>query len=313
MKPKLKTVSALLLSFALFSGCSYSENENDIVSASFYPMYLLAKEITKDTDINVKNIASPQTGCLHDYQLTTGNVRLLNESDVLIINGGGMEDTFIESASQNADVKIIDTSSHIESTSEEETNHDHHEHDHEEHDHGHEGHDHGENAHYWMDIHYAVMQAEEICHGLSEIYPEYSEVFQNNFNNFSAQCEDLEEKYDFYINETINAISFNEAFEFLCEHSNMNVVSSFEIDENFTPSARELAETIDTAANENVSLIVTADDAGKSYADLMSRELNVPVAVLDPMTYIHDDNTSYIELMSKNLETIKEVFENDKP
>ena len=38
------------------------------------------------------NITSNVTGCIHDYELTTDNLRTLSDADVLFINGGGMEE-----------------------------------------------------------------------------------------------------------------------------------------------------------------------------------------------------------------------------
>lgn len=55
-------------------------------------------------------MARPQTGCLHDYQLTTLDMRLLNSAQVLIINGAGMEHSFIEKAVGETNINVIDSS-----------------------------------------------------------------------------------------------------------------------------------------------------------------------------------------------------------
>ena len=59
-------------------------------------MYVLAENLTEGIDgIQVTNLTENQTGCLHDYQLTTSDMKLIDEADAFIINGAGLE-TFLE-------------------------------------------------------------------------------------------------------------------------------------------------------------------------------------------------------------------------
>jgi len=301
---KKTTVLALLASLCL-SGCAASHTENKMISASFYPMYLISSEIAKSSGIEIKNTASPQTGCLHDYQLTTGNIRQLAHSDVLIINGGGMEDSFIEKASEDAGIKIIDSSAHFEEHEDE------HHHESDEHTADEHGHDHGENSHYWTSLSHALLQAEAISHGLSEIYPEKEELFKKNLAEFEEKCHVLEHKYNFSFYNNINVISFHEAFQFFCEDNNINIVKTFEIDENSTPSAKELASAADEARRHNVSAIFAADDSGKTYARTVAEEIGVPLVILNPLTYENGETENYFSAMDKNLSLIKELFENE--
>jgi len=297
-----KTSALFLVVSLLLTGCTGSHTEDTLISASFYPMYLIGSEITKDSGIEIKNTASPQTGCLHDYQLTTGNIRQLTHSDVLIINGGGMEDSFIKKASDNTGIRIIDASSLFEK-SDEEHNHDVHAEEHH--------HDHGENSHYWTSLSHASLQAETIAHGLSDIYPEKKELFEKNLAEFKENCHTLEEKYDFSSYNNVNVISFHEAFEFFCEDNNINIVKTFEIDENSTPSAKELAWAADEAREHKVSAVLAADDSGKVYARTIAEETGVPLIILNPLTYENEETENYFSSMDKNLSLIKELFENE--
>ena len=62
------------------------------IVTSFYPMYIDAINITKGVDgVEVVNMTKPQTGCLHDYQLTTEDMKTLEKADAFIVNGAGME------------------------------------------------------------------------------------------------------------------------------------------------------------------------------------------------------------------------------
>ena len=62
------------------------------VVTSFYPMYIAAENVIGDADgVRLENLSEPQTGCLHDFQLTPEDMKLLSTADVFIINGGGIE------------------------------------------------------------------------------------------------------------------------------------------------------------------------------------------------------------------------------
>ena len=93
--------SALLgiaLCFAQAGIAARNEGKPLKVLASFYPMYVMTLNVVGDTpNVSVECMTEPITGCLHDYQLTPANLKILAVSDVFIANGAGME-TFIEKA-----------------------------------------------------------------------------------------------------------------------------------------------------------------------------------------------------------------------
>ena len=48
------------------------QEQNLTVVTSFYPMYIAAMNVIGDTPgVTLENLSEPQTGCLHDYQLST--------------------------------------------------------------------------------------------------------------------------------------------------------------------------------------------------------------------------------------------------
>jgi len=39
----------------------------------------------------ISNLTKPQTGCLHDYQITTDDMTRLSAADIFVVNGADME------------------------------------------------------------------------------------------------------------------------------------------------------------------------------------------------------------------------------
>lgn len=144
---KFLFVIAVMLSSVLMASCGEAQKAGDSeinVTASFYPIYILAENVIGDTEgINLQNMAQPQTGCLHDYQLSTGDMKKLDTTDIFLINGGGME-SFLDNALELfPQLNIVDTSKGTVSL--ENDGHDHEEEGEDEHSHNHE-----ENSHFWI-------------------------------------------------------------------------------------------------------------------------------------------------------------------
>ena len=279
--------AAVLLPLAL-SSCSEAEHSGIRVTASFYPVYIIAENIVGEVPgIDLRSMAQPQTGCLHDYQLTTADMRSLEDTDLFIVNGGGME-SFLDNALELfPELDVIDTSAGVTSL--------------EGHDHGHTGHDHGENSHYWMYPENAVVQAENICGALSEICPEYADEFRQNTDAFKESVSGIET----FDGKGISVCVFNEAFEYLHLSYGFDVTAVVEMDENETPSAKELAEIITEINEGGIDLLIAADDASKTVADTIARETGAGVVVLDPVLTGDPVPERYTEALNENARILK--------
>ena len=107
MKRKLGYLLSVMLVMSLISyGIIRANKANQVINeekkeelvivTSFYPMYVATLNIVDGIDgITVINLTENQTGCVHDYQLTTKDMREIVDADIAIMNGGEME-TFME-------------------------------------------------------------------------------------------------------------------------------------------------------------------------------------------------------------------------
>lgn len=113
--------TAVLLAMILFVGSvltmayvraeqkkEQAKDEDLLVVTSFYPMYVAAENVIGDVEgVTLENLSEPQTGCLHDYQLTAADMKLLSKADVFIVNGGGIESFLSDVAESYPDLKIV--------------------------------------------------------------------------------------------------------------------------------------------------------------------------------------------------------------
>ena len=279
----------------LLSGCTQQKtaDKNITIVASFYPIYILTKNITDGVEnVTLENMAQPQTGCLHDYQLTTKDRKILEKADLFFINGVGME-SFLEGVKrQYQDLPIIDTSEGVELL-------------HSQHHHEQEEHNEEYNGHIWLYSENALKQAENICNALSQKdkihaqqYYKNLELFRQEIQNFQNQQTIKKEK----------VIVFHEGFDYIAKEYGFIISEEIIVEEEQTPSAKELAEMIDHAKQQNITLFFTADDEGKKYAELLAKEVGAKVYVLNAITSGKLEKSAYLEEMEQNKAVIQEAM-----
>ncbi|MBS7359324.1 MAG: zinc ABC transporter substrate-binding protein [Oscillospiraceae bacterium] len=292
----------LAISLLVFGGCttkSVYETENRIVAASFYPVYVFTLNLLNGIDgVEVRCMAEQNIGCLHDYSLTAKDVRLLEDAQVLVINGAGMEG-FIEEVYRNAEnLRIIDSSAGIELLCNSE------EHSHEDKEDG--EHHHEENSHIWLSLNNAKTQVENIKKSLVEAFPEYEKEISSNYNSYIKRINRLEEVRDGYSKEISGktAISFHSAYEYLAAETGLVILDTVESDEGGEPSAKKLTELCEEIEHHSIKALFTEPTYEGNAADILSAETGVEVFVLNPVTKGDGSLTSYEDIMKSNYEII---------
>jgi zinc transport system substrate-binding protein len=99
----LTAVGAIIIKISAPKADIEAINEEDKlkVVTTFYPVYMIGLNVAGQAkNIEVKSLTNLNTGCLHDYQLTTEDMKIISSADVMIINGGGME-SFLEDVATN--------------------------------------------------------------------------------------------------------------------------------------------------------------------------------------------------------------------
>ena len=300
---KKKGFVLFLLTVLLFTACGTDKNKTEetdklTVVTSFYPVYLLAQEITQGAEgITLENMAQPQTGCLHDYELSISDMKLLETADVFIINGGGMESFLNQALERYPDLTVIDTSEGISLLEEE----GHHHHDEEEE----AADEHEGNSHIWLSPARAAQQAENIAAALSEMDKADAAVFAKNAANFKKETDALlQEAAQIALPEDTEAEVFHEGFVYFAELFGMEIASGIFVDEYQVPSAKELTEAADEAKEHNIRFFLTAADDGRIYAETLAGETGETITLLDPLTTAAKG--SYTERMRKNIQAVAE-------
>ena len=288
----MKKAFALLLALLVvsLSGCGAVAEDVDLM-ATFYPVYILAENVLDGVEgVTLSSMTPPSTGCLHDYQLLTSDMRALAKCSALLINGAGMETFLPDVTGQFPDLTVIDCSQGVELLTEEE-------------DHGHDHEQVTYNAHIWLAPENAVQMVRNLRDGLSALLPDQKDRIAENAEAYIAKLSALDEELRAAVEPLPRKqiVTFHEAFPYFARAYGLEVaaVVALEPDEPISPRMlKQVIEKVRAAGNpplfsepqyENTALRTVAQETGAT------------VYELDPLVTGDGAKTAYEDVMRKNL------------
>lgn len=303
---KLKKLLAVILTVLLavnFTSCTRKTNSNKLkLVTSFYPIYIMALNITDGVDkVELVNMAEQNTGCLHDFQLRTEDMKNIESANALIINGAGMESFLDKILEEIPNKPIIDSSVGIDLLKSEGHHHDE--------DGNHD--DDSVNPHIWVSISNYIEQVKNISEGIISLDPENKEKYQKNTENYISKLSKLNDEMHNGLNDIAkrDIITLHESFDYFAEEFNLNIEAVINHEPNTEPSSKEIKETIEVINKEgnNIPLFVEPQYPSTS-AEIISRETGAKVYMLDSCVTGDISKDAYIEAMKKNLSVLKEAL-----
>lgn len=280
------------------------------VVTSFYPMYIIGINLTVQAkDIEVKNLTNYSTGCLHDYQLTTQDLKTLATADVFIMNGGGME-SFIEDVIKNyPQIKVIDASQGITMINEEAA-----------------GKEPIYNPHVWLDPKLYMKQIENVRDGLLDYLndsgsglKDTAQTVENNAKTYMDKVIKLDNEIEDSLLKGLNSngqavtnekvIIFHEAFAYLADRIGLTVAQAVETGTDTALNAGEIADIIDMVQKDNIQYLFTERQYGASIAERIEAETGATVYVIDSGVTGDGTKDSYLDAMHYNLKVLQEALQ----
>lgn len=283
---KLKTLRWFLFLVALFVAQIGDAAPLKVV-CSFYPMYVMTLNVVDDTPgVTVECMTESVVGCLHDYQLTPANLKLIAKADVFVANGAGME-SFIEKAvGQSPRLKVIEATGGLKLS-------------------------HDNNPHLWVSVSGAIAQTRVIAQGLAKADPAHAAAYEANADKYVARLEKLRAEMHAALDGLPHReiITFHEAFPYFASEFGLKIVAVVEREPGSEPNAGELARTIQTIRSHHVKALFAEPQYPAKSAELIRRETGVTVSILDPAVTGPRDpaqaRDSYLKTMEANLKVLQ--------
>lgn len=245
---------------------------------------------------------------LHSFEPTPSDVARIAASDVLIINGGGLEDALMKLVPQTGKKRLIieasaglksRTASEAELTGE-------HEHD------EHEG-----DPHFWLDPNYVIRYVENIRDGLSQVDPNGATVYAANAEAYIQQLREL----DRWIAAQVAAIpeerrllvTDHESFGYFADRYGFRIIGAVvpSLSTGASPSAQQLARLVEQIKATRVPAIFLEAGSNPQLVEQIARETGAKVVTGLYSHSISDASgpaPTYIEMMRYNTRAIVEAL-----
>ncbi len=288
-----RLILPLLLAALMLTGCTPTAPCD--LAATTLPVYEFTVRLCAGTDLTVTRLVTESVSCLHDYTLQVSQMRSLEAADALVLSGAGLEE-FLEDALE-ASSHQIDASAGIDLLCPEE-GHDH--------DHDHEGHHHESDPHIWLSPLLAMDMAENICQGLVEQYPQYSQTFRENLAGLLSDLEDLYEYGQAQLEglSCRELITFHDGFAYFADCFGLTILEAVEEESGSEAPASTLIELIGLVQDHDLPAIFTEANGSDAAAKIIAAETGAKLCTLD-MAMAGD---SYFDAMYRNIDTVKEAL-----
>ncbi|WP_240632308.1 metal ABC transporter substrate-binding protein [Cryobacterium sp. LW097] len=298
--PALAASAALVLAGCSTTATNAAGSDGDLkVVATTTQIADLTRNIVGDVDgVTITQLIQPNQSA-HSYDPSVADLTALGASDVLVINGVGLEEWLDDAIEASGfDGVTIDSDEGItiqgveagheeeaahedEAAQEEEAGHD----DEAEHDHA------GGNPHIWTDVKNAEAMVATIADGLAGASTSHATDFEANEAVYSAQLAEL----DGWIRENVDAVpsserllvSNHDAFGYFTAAYGITYVGSVipSFDDNAEPSAAEIDALVAAVKTTGVKAVFSEASINPKAADTIAAEAGVAVYSGDDALY----------------------------
>lgn len=325
----------LAICLCMLTACSprntkaFTQGDKISVVTTIYPVYDFTCHVAGDK-AEIINLV-PAGVEPHDFELTTGDMQLLEQADIFIYNGADMEhfvDKTLKSVS-NENLVVVECAKGLELIEAEHSHsHDDEENEYEEDNLGkqaevskeqsEDAHDHeGESLdpHTWLSIDNAIKETEAIKDALVAFDKDNASYYENNFNAYKEELEELKALYEAELSglskDTI--VVAHEAFGYLCAEYDLHQEGIEGLTAESEPDSARMKEIIDFCREQEVKVIFFEELVSPKVAEAIASEIGAETMVLNPIEGLtaeqEDEGLDYIGLMKQNLEALKKALQ----
>lgn len=282
------------------------------VEASFYPMYEFTKNVAGDlADVHT---LIPATVEPHDWEPTPKDIKSIEDADLLVYNGAGLEGWVdqVISSSDNKKLVAVEASKGIAiKTGYKDEDED------EDEDGGaagaaaEENPDGGQDPHVWLSPKQAIQEVRNIQAGLSEAAPDHAGEFKANADAYVEKLTQLDKEFAEELSnpKRMDFITQHAAFAYLAQDYGLTQVPIAGLSPDQEPSASQMADIVKFAKAHDTKTIFFETLVSSKVAETVAKEIGAKSAVLNPIEGLTEEDEAnhedYLSIMRQNLQALE--------
>ncbi len=262
------------------------------VAASFYPHAFVAQEVG-GAFVNVIGIVPPGAEP-HEYESSLKDVQTLQNVDVFIYNGAGIDSWAQKLGKQlSQKVKVVDISSHIAVISRKGI----------------------VDPHIWLDPLRMKQEATILAQLFTQLDPSHKDAYQKNREKVEARLTMIDQAYQ---NGLANCkqnkiITSHDAFGYLADRYDFEVIEIAGLSPEQEPSQKKLIELTHLIRKEKIQYVFFETLVTPKLSETLAQETNAKTMILDPIEGLdvegQKNNYTYYTIMEHNLLNLKTALE----
>lgn len=262
------------------------------VVTSFYPLYEIAQQVGGDY-VDVKNLV-PAGAEPHDYELTPKDTASVYESDILFVNGLGLEPWFKDNMVRDLLLKtkpqVVNSPYKYDDII-------------------------VGDPHVWLDPDYYGRQMTAFEDTLVKVDPGHEDYYSSRAENFRQQLADLDGKYKSGFEHCVHKqfVTNHAAFGYLAKRYHLEMIAVAGISPDAEPSLKSIVGLITVIKEKNIHYILTESLVSAKIADVIAQEVGAKTLVLNPLEGLTDEQIAqgqnYISVMQQNLKNLQIALE----
>jgi len=252
------------------------------VAVSFYPLEFLAGEIGGDK-VNVTNL-TPAGAEPHDWEPTTADAAVIEKSQLLLVNGGGLE-AWAGKVTAN---KIMAVGESLFD---------------------------GNDPHIWLDPVLMQTMADKITTALTETDPQNKDMYEANNSDLQSRLAQLDEEYRTGLKNCAqkNIVTSHAAFGYLAKRYRLTQTAISGVSPDEEPTAQKLAQTATLVKSLGIKYIFFETLVSPRLAETLAQETGAQTLVFNPLEGLTEEQQAvgqdYFSIMRENLVNLKTALQ----
>jgi len=243
--------------------------------ATFYPVYLASANITHDIDgVSLKLLTPHGAGCLHDHQLTPGELESIEGAD-LVLALGSMEDFLPRISRVYPEIKLVKVGDES-------------------------------NEHCWVFVNDYIKMVNYIGSAIIKADPDRADDYERNLRVYLEDLSQLAKDMNLALIDLSDSpvIMFHDGFDSWRLAYGLNIIATVECEPGVEPTPREFADTLDLAKARGVKVLFVDSHYLGAAAHTVARETGAKVYELNPVASGTESLDYYQRAMRSNVETV---------
>lgn len=304
-----KIISIFLLFVVTFAFCSCGEVERSTgkisVVTTIFPYYDFARSVSKGT-CDVDMLLKPGSD-VHSFEPTPSDILKIRNADLFIYNGGESDewvDSILESLGDTAKPVVMKMTDYVKPLTEMDA--DHHAED-------------EEDEHIWTSLDNAKTLVSKISDEVSKLDQKHKTVYNKNSSDYIEKISKVQSEIENTVNSSESKkIVVGDRFPLLY------FATEFSLDwecafpgcsTETEPSLDRLSKLTDTIEKDKIKTILKLEMSENKVADTLADETNTKVRTFYSAESVSKEdfanNVTYVDLMERDNNALKEALSND--